>query len=165
MQAAVIDTQASNLRARVLRYLAEHTTLNLATYGPGGLWACAVLYINDGTSLYFTSVARTRHGLNVNTNNLISGTINDDCKSWETMKGVQLAGTVAKVTDFAERRRVVRAYLAKFPYASALWHGEHDVDVIALAPGVHDFYRITPQELLFTDNEHAPGSREELPLE
>jgi uncharacterized protein YhbP (UPF0306 family) len=146
------------LRDRIEEYLVQHTTLNLATYGPGGLWACAVLYINVGTTLYFTSVATTRHGLNINTSNAISGTINDDCKSFETMAGVQLAGLVEKVVDLEERRRVVQAYLAKFPFSTALWHGEAAVDVIARDPGAHDFYRITPTQLLFT----ATGKREEL---
>lgn len=152
------------LRDRVEEYLAGHTTLNLATYGPGGLWACAVLYVHDGVNLYFTSVAKTRHGLNINTSGIVSGTINDDCKSWETMAGLQLGGTVTKVTDLDERRRVVRAYLEKFPYSTALWHGETDVEVIARDPGTHDFYRITPTQLLFTDNQAAPGRREELAL-
>lgn len=165
MQTAAVHTNHSELRERVLSYLSNHTTLNLATYGPAGLWSSAVLYINDGTTLYFTSVARTRHGVNVNTSGIVSGTVNDDCKSWESMKGIQLEGRAELVTDFAERRRVVRAYLARFPYATALWHGEHEADIIALDPGIHDFYRVTPTKLLFTDNEHAPGSREELPLE
>jgi uncharacterized protein YhbP (UPF0306 family) len=152
------------LRDRVDKFLTDHTTLNLATYGPGGLWACAVLYVHDGVHLYFTSVHQTRHGVNINTSNTVSGTINDDCKSWETMAGIQLGGMVEKVTDLDERRRVVRAYLAKFPYSCALWHGETEADVIALDPGTHDFYRITPKQLLFADNGYAPGKREELVL-
>ena len=152
------------LRERIEQYLAAHTTLNLATYGPGGLWACAVLYVNVGTTLYFTSVAQTRHGVNINTSGIVSGTINDDCKSWETMAGVQLGGVVELVTDFDERRRIVRAYLEKFPYSTALWHGESEADMIALDPQGHDFYRITPHQLLFTDNQTAPGRREELAM-
>jgi hypothetical protein len=45
-----------------------------------------------------------------------------------------------------------------------LW-GDTDPEVIARDPGIHAFYRITPTRLLFTDNEHAPGEREELPTE
>ena len=146
------------LRDSIEQYLGEHTTLNLATYGPGGLWACAVLYINVGTTLYFTSVATTRHGVNMTASKVVSGTINDDCKSFETMAGVQLGGVVEKVTDFDERRRVVAAYLAKVPFSTGLWHGEQDVDRIARDPVTHDFYRITPTQLLFT----ATGKREEL---
>jgi uncharacterized protein YhbP (UPF0306 family) len=152
------------LRNRVEKYLTDHTTLNLATYGPAGLWACAVLYVHEGVKLYFTSVHHTRHGININASNVVSGTINDDCKSWETMAGIQLGGIVEHVTDLDERRRVVRAYLAKYPYSMALWPGEHEADAIALDPGVHDFYRITPKQLAFTDNAYAPGKREELAL-
>ena len=152
------------LRDRVEQYLDDHTTLNLATFGPGGVWACAVLYVRDGVHLYFTSVAKTRHGVNINTTHTVSGTINDDCTSWETMAGIQLGGVVEKVTDFEERRRVVRKYLERFPFSTALWHGESDPEKIAWDPGTHDFYRITPSQLLFTDNTFAPGRREELVL-
>ncbi len=161
---AVAPTEHAELRERVLAYLANHTTLNLATYGPAGLWSSAVLYINDGTTLYYTSVPQTRHAVNAEATHVVSGTINDDCKSFETMAGVQIGGTVEEVTDFDERRRAVRAYLAKFPYATGLWHGEHEADIIALDPGIHHFYRISPTQLLFTDNQHAPGKRDELPI-
>lgn len=152
------------LRERIEKYLSEHTTLNLATYGPGGLWSCAVLYVNDGVNLYFTSVERARHSVNMLAHNVIAGTVNDDCKSWETMAGIQVGGVVEKVTDLDERRRVLRAYLAKFPYSAALWHGESDLEVIARDPAGHDFYRVTPTQLLFADNSYAPGKREELAL-
>lgn len=80
------------------------------------------------------------------------------------MKGLQLEGTVAHVEEYPERLRIVRAYLQRFPFAVGLWHGESDPEVIARDPGLHGFYRITPTKLLFTDNEHVPGLREELPL-
>lgn len=165
MQAAVAISNHSELRERVFAYIAGHTTLNLATAGPAGVWASAVLYVHEGAVLYFTSVAATRHGQNMVATGRCAGTINDDCTSFETMKGVQLEGRVEHVTDLDERRRVVRAYLKRFPFAAGLWHGESDPEVIARDPGIHGFYRITPTRLLFTDNEHAPGSREELPLE
>jgi len=158
----------SELRERVLDYLGARTTLNLATHGPAGLWACAVLYVHEGTTLYFTSVPTTRHGQNIAVTGRVVGTISDECNTWEAMKGLQLEGTVVRVADLDERRRVVRAYLRRFPFAAGLWDGqeaEPDVEAIARDPGMHHFYRITPTRLLFTDNEHAPGIREELPSE
>ena len=153
------------LRDRVLDYIAGHTTFNLATTGPAGLWSAAVLYVHEGTQLYFTSVAATRHAQNFVATGACAGTINDDCTSIDTMRGVQLEGHVELVTDLDERRRVARAYLARFPFCAGLWHGETDADVIAKDPGVHGFYRVTPTRLLFTDNEPTPVSRGELPLE
>jgi hypothetical protein len=164
MQAALALTDHAELRGRVLAYLDHHTTLNLASAGPAGLWVAAVLYVHDGTNLYFTSVATTRHGQNMLATGRIAATINDDCKDWLTMQGVQLEGRVELVDDLEERRRKIAEYLARFPFASALWHGETNPAVIARDPGVHAFYRITPTLLLFHDNVHAMGSREALPL-
>ena len=164
MQAAAIDSPPTDLHERVLAYLASHTVFNLATSGPAGLWASAVLYIHDDMTLYFTSVAETRHGVNMLATGRVAGTISDECRQFTDMKGLQLEGTVAHVDHPDELRRVVRAYLDRFPFACGLWHGESDADEIARDPGIHRFYRITPTKLLFTDNAHAPGVREELPL-
>jgi uncharacterized protein YhbP (UPF0306 family) len=149
---------------RVVAYLEGHTTLNLATAGPAGLWAAAVLYVSDGGHLYFTSVAATRHGQNVVATRSAAGTINDDCTSWQAMKGVQLEGAVAPVEDLLELTRVTALYLRRFPFAAALWHGETDPARIAGDPGAHGFFRLTPARMFFMDNEHAPGGREEVSL-
>ena len=165
MHAAAAVEPATDLRDRVLAYLASRTVLNLATAGPAGLWVSSVLYINDDTTLYFTSVPTTRHGVNMLATGHVAGTISDECRQFADMKGVQLEGTVAKVDHPMELRRVVSAYLTRFPFAAGLWRGETDPEVIADDPGVHRFYRVTPTKLLFTDNAHAPGMRQELPLE
>jgi uncharacterized protein YhbP (UPF0306 family) len=152
------------LRDRLQAYLDAHTTLNLATAGPAGVWAAAVLYVQRGPHLYFTSVAATRHGQNLEETARAAGTINDDCTSWISMKGVQLEGTVAPVDDRGELLEVVTAYLRRFPFAAGLWNGESDPARITADPGIHGFYRLTPTRLLFTDNEHHPQGREELEL-
>jgi uncharacterized protein YhbP (UPF0306 family) len=162
MQAVVATPPRLELRERVLAYLESRTVFNLATAGPAGLWASAVLYVNEGTTLYFTSVAATRHGVNMRTTRTCAGTISDECHTFEQMKGVQIEGIVSHVDDPVELRRVVRAYLMRFPFASGLWQGETNADVIARDVGIHGFYRITPTKLLFTDNAHSPGMREEL---
>ncbi|HEU0032568.1 MAG TPA: pyridoxamine 5'-phosphate oxidase family protein [Kofleriaceae bacterium] len=164
MQAATKILDHTDLRERVLAYLARHTTLNLATYGPAGLWAAAVLYVPDGTNLYFTSVAATRHGQNMVATGRVAGTINDDCTDWGTAKGLQLEGRVVLVDNPEERLHVVEDYLFRFPFSTALWHGESNAQVIARDPGIHGFYRIEPSRLFFMDNEHAMGKREELAL-
>nr|ART38292.1 F385 [uncultured bacterium] len=152
------------LPERVLGYLSGHTTLNLATHGPSGLWAAAVLYVNRGLDLYFTSVVTTRHGQNLLETRRAAGTINDDCTSWRAAKGIQLEGRVDLVSDVDERHRVVSDYLARFPFATALWHGVADAAVIARDPGIHAFFRLTPARLHFMDNEHHPQGREELAM-
>lgn len=165
MQAVAATSNDSDLRDRVLAYLESRTVFNLATAGPAGLWASAVLYVSDGTTLYFTSVAVTRHGQNMRATRACAGTISDECHAFEQMKGVQLEGTVERVEDRAELRRVLRAYLTRFPFAAGLWNGETNPDVIASDVGIHGFYRVVPNKLLFTDNTHSPGMREELALE
>jgi uncharacterized protein YhbP (UPF0306 family) len=152
------------LADRVAAYLDGHTTLNLATTGPAGLWSAAVLYVHEGPQLYFTSVAVTRHGQNLRATGQAAGTINDDCTSWLSMKGIQLEGTVEAVDAVGERTRVAAAYLRRFPFAAALWHGETDPVRIGVNPGTHGFFRLTPTRMYFMDNEHHPEGREEVPV-
>lgn len=165
MTATAAAASTAPLRNRIVEYLGDRTVIDLATDGPAGLWIAPVLYVHDGLALYFTSVASTRHGVNLEATHHVAGAISDECRTWIAMKGVQLDGAVELVTDVDERRRVAAAYLRKFPFAAGLWHGERDADVIARDPGIHGFYKITPVKVLFTDNEHAPGGREELALE
>lgn len=155
---------APSLSERVLAFLGAHSTLNLATHGPAGLWCAAVLYVPEGTRLYFTSVAATRHGQNLLETRRAAGTINDDAWTFETMKGLQLEGRVEPVTDLDERHRVVSAYLARFRFSVALWHGVSDAAVIARDPGTHGFFRLTPTRMHFMDNEHHPQGREDVTL-
>ena len=152
----------SSLSARVAEYLDSHTTIGLATEGPSGLWAAAVLYVRQGAHLYFTSVPDTRHALNLAANRRAAGTIHDDCHSWAAMKGIQFEGHVDVVREPGELLRVVTAYLARFPFAAGMWKGQSDPAVIARDPGRHGFYQITVTRLHFMDNEHHPEGREEL---
>ncbi|HTJ45197.1 MAG TPA: pyridoxamine 5'-phosphate oxidase family protein [Kofleriaceae bacterium] len=152
------------LRNRVIEYLDDRTVIDLATAGPAGLWIAAVMYVHDDLSLYFTSVSSTRHGVNIESTHHVAGAITDECRTWMEMRGLQFDGTVERVDDPAELRRVVASYLAKYPFACGLWNGEQDPEVIARDVGVHTFYKITPGKLLFTDNQHAPSGREELAL-
>lgn len=139
----------SDLQARVLSFLDRHTTLSLATAGPAGLWAASVLYVHDDLDLYFTSVATTRHGVNLAETRHAVGTISDECRAFAEMKGLQLEGDVTTVDDPAVRARVVAAYVAQFPFA---------------ADYIHELYQLRPTRVLFTDMEHHPQGREELPL-
>jgi uncharacterized protein YhbP (UPF0306 family) len=125
----------STLADRVAAFLDRHTTLNLATTGSAGLWAAAVLYVHEGPQLYFTSEAHTRHGQNLLATGLAAGTINDDCPTWQAMKGLQLEGTVTAVDGVGERTRIAAAYLRRFPFAAALWHGETDPVRVGVDPG------------------------------
>ena len=80
------------------------------------------------------------------------------------MKGLQLEGDVVPLGPGSERLAVVAAYLRRFPFAAGLWDGETSATKIAADPGIHGFYRLTPDHLLFTDNEHHPAGREELAI-
>ena len=106
------DAPGETLRQRIRAFLAEHTTLTLATVNPDGRpSAAAVFYAADeALNLYFLSEERTEHGSNLLATGVLAGTIQADGQDWRTIRGVQLRGRRA-------RRERERAYTRSRYYA------------------------------------------------
>jgi len=149
------------LQERVLAYLHEHNVLALATNGPEGLWSAAVFYANDGFRLYFLSGPDTRHARNVNASPLVAATIQEDYRTWQDIRGIQLEGEVVALCGDAERR-ARSCYGAKFPFVAEAGKAPAAVSD-ALEQVV--WYELIPSRMYFVDNTVAFGHRDEVPLD
>jgi hypothetical protein len=147
-----------DLRAKVLAYLRDHNVLSLATYGPAGVWAAAVFYVNDGLTLYFLSAAHTRHSQNIAGNEAVAVTIQEDYRQWEAIKGIQLEGRCTLLAG-AERDAAIALYASKFPII-----GPAGPPAIATALSKVGWYKVTPSKVYFIDNSLGLGHRDEVPL-
>lgn len=145
------------LRATVLAYLERHSVMTLATAGPGGPWAAAVFYVNDGLRLHFLSSPRSRHARDLAADPRAAATIQEDTRDWREIKGIQLEGRVAPVPA-AELERVRALYAAKFPVIAKA----DEAPPIAAALRNVSWYALTPEALFLVDNSAGFGERRRL---
>lgn len=151
------DNPHSSLQQEALAYLENHTVITLATYGPYGLWAAALFYANDMFDIYFLSAGHTRHAMNIETNKRISGTIQENYHDWQSIKGIQLEGSVEKLAA-DDMRKAINVYALKYPLIAA------DNEPVKTALSDIDWYRLTPERLYLIDNSKGFGHRDEIDL-
>ena len=145
---------------QAIDYLQAHNVATLATYSGGEVWAAAVFYVNDGSTLYFLSSPSSRHCLNLEENPRIAITIQEDYRDWLEIKGIQLEGDALEISG-AEEERARRLYGEKFPVVGLLAQAPAAI-VKALAKV--RWYKVVPRRLYFIDNSVGLGHRDEIPL-
>jgi uncharacterized protein YhbP (UPF0306 family) len=157
---------SEELRERVLAYLAAHNTVSLATVQDGVPWAATVFYANVGTDLYFLSEPKTRHCQNLLANDRVAGTVNEDYRDWQHIKGVQLEGRAAEVTGKIELARALAAYLGKYPFVKQFLSPGQLLQGVQIAGKSFDIrlWRLRPERLYYLDNARGFSNRQELPL-
>ncbi len=157
---------SDDIRAAIRDMLAAHNTVSLATVQDGRPWAAAVFYASDAElNLYFVSDSRTRHGRDMQANNLVAGAINPDCGTWDDVKGLQLEGRVRVLTG-AARLKGLGHYLAKFHDVKTLFEQPRDRNEATIAERLKaaNLYCLQPDRIRLIDNSRWFGFKEELEL-
>jgi uncharacterized protein YhbP (UPF0306 family) len=130
----------------ILEFMQDHQTLTLATASPAAVpRASSFLYVSDGPNLYFWARATTMTARQLTQNPVVAFTIDDYAGDLSRTRGVQGVGECSVLLSGEQIARVADLFGQKFP---------------ALSPGSTmsiSFFRITPTELLFTDNTAASG--------
>lgn len=154
------------LRARIAAFLAEHTTVTLATVGPDGApAAAAVFYAHDADlNLYFLSEERTQHGQNLLANPAVAGTIQADGQDWRAIRGLQLRGEAAPVSG-AALAHATAVYGRKYAFVAALLAGGQGPGALAGPLARARFWVLRPTWFRLIDNTVRFGFKEELCLE
>jgi uncharacterized protein YhbP (UPF0306 family) len=150
--------KVSEPRERALAYIQGHNVVTLATTGPDGIWAAAVFYAEVAFTLYFLSAEHTRHARNVAYQSRIAATIQEDYADWPDIQGIQLEGTVRKLSG-EEKERAIGRYQVKYPFIA------QPVPKLMSALNKVSWYVLEPQRLFFVDNTRGFGHRDEIKLE
>lgn len=152
-----------DLEERILKYMADHNTISLATVTDRQPHAATVFYVSIGFELFFVSNPTSRHSINLERNPIVSGTINEDYSNWLKIKGIQLEGKVDCIGGIFENKRIVTAYIKKFPNVADFFVSPKKLgEAIARKVSKVRFYRIIPERIFFIDNATGFGDREEL---
>ncbi len=160
---------AGDLRTRLAAFLAQHTTLTLATVGPDGApAAAAVFYAHDADlNLYFLSEEQTQHGQNLlaagKRHPNAAGTIQADGQAWRAIRGVQVRG-VARPVSGAGLAMAVAVYGRKFAFVADALRGTGGLDVLTGPLARARFWRLRPSWFRMIDNTVRFGFKEEMAL-
>lgn len=153
------------LRARIAAFLAEHTTVTLATVGTEGApAAAAVFYAHDADlNLYFLSEERTQHGQNLLATSEVAGAIQADGQDWRAIRGLQLRGQAALVSG-AALAHAAAVYGRKYAFVGALLTGASGPGVLAGPLARARFWVLRPTWFRLIDNTVRFGFKEEMNL-
>ncbi len=154
------------LRQRLRAFLAEHTTLALATAGADGRPAAAAVFYaaDEALNLYFLSEERTEHGRNMLREPGVAGTVQADGQDWRSIRGLQLRGTARPVST-GELPHAVAVYGRRFAFVATLLAGQSGPGVLGGPLARARFWVLRPTWLRLVDNTVRFGYKEELRLE
>lgn len=154
------------VRERIRAFLAQHTTLTLATVDSDRLPAAAAVFYaaDDALNLYFLSEDRTEHGQNMLRDARVAGTIQADGQDWRSIRGLQLRGT-ARIVRTAELVHATTTYGRRFAFVGALLAGQSGPGVLSGPLARARFWVLRPEWMRLVDNTVRFGYKEELRLD
>ncbi|MGD0938207.1 MAG: pyridoxamine 5'-phosphate oxidase family protein [Terracidiphilus sp.] len=134
--------------------LRQQTTLSLATTGADGMASVAPLfYIADSDlSLCWLSSESSLHSLNLAKSPHAAATVYRNALNWKEICGVQLRGTVEKISEPKRRAAVIDAYCERFKLGR--------VPRLAIRQSV--LFALEPEFLRYIDNARGFGFKFEL---
>jgi uncharacterized protein YhbP (UPF0306 family) len=134
--------------------LGGETTLSLATNGEGGEACVAPLFYiaDEELSLYWVSSECSLHSLNLARMPRAAATIYRSVESWKQIRGVQLRGTVSKVTEPERRAALLKTYCERFKLGR----------IFRLALRQSTLYCMKPEFFRYIDNSKVFGNKFEL---
>jgi uncharacterized protein YhbP (UPF0306 family) len=106
------------------------------------------------------STPATRHSRNLAQDARCAATIQEDCREWSQIKGIQLEGRVVELRS-EEEKRAQRLYGEKSPVIGAAADAPSAI-VKALAKV--RWFRLIPSRVFFIDNSKGFGHRDEIDL-
>jgi uncharacterized protein YhbP (UPF0306 family) len=145
-------------KTRIKEFLAEHTTLTLATITADGQPQAAPLFFAEmeDLSLVFISEQKVRHSQNIGQEKRVAAAIYADGQPWQSIRGIQLEGTCTALSgDAAHQARTT--YLTKYGFIIENEFLAQMLDKIT-------FYKISPAWIRLIDNSQGFGYKEEINL-
>jgi uncharacterized protein YhbP (UPF0306 family) len=152
------------LRTELLKYLATHNVMTIASSSENVPWASAVFYASAGFVLYFLSNPSSRHGLNIAQNAQVSAAIHEDYHNWRQIRGIQLEGRAEQLTSARQHAAFWKTYEKKFPFIRELFRSDGLRDALSVKVANIRLYRIVPSQGYYIDNSKGFGHRELLSL-
>lgn len=111
--------EENEIKRLIADYLTKHNTLTLATVKADNKpLAHTVEYVSEGSIVYFATMRSTRKAQDILRNPHVAYTVDEDYKSWLTIKGVQMEGVATVLSKKEEIEYAASLYLAKYPFVA-----------------------------------------------
>jgi general stress protein 26 len=137
----------------ILNVMKNAKDLTIATIRPDGYpQATTVSFVNDDLTIYFVISKTSQKAANIQHNNKVSMTINNDYRDWEHIKGISLGGTAKFVNDPGEIQHATDCMLQRFPQV-ADWAKSDMANNVYLV-------RVVPEVISVLDYEKGFGHTE-----
>jgi uncharacterized protein YhbP (UPF0306 family) len=120
--------------------LSEQTTLSLATTSEDGEAAVAPLFYIAGKdlSLYWLSAESSLHSVNLARSPRVAATVYRNASNWKEICGVQIRGSVGRISEPGRRAPLIEAYCERFKLGRILRLAVRKSVLFALEP---EFFR------------------------
>lgn len=129
--------------------LRQESTLALATVDEHGEPCIAPLFYIAGVdlSMFWLSSPSSLHSRNLERARCASATVYRHAEKWKDIRGVQMRGSIAVVTEPARRKALIKLYCERFQLGS----------VFRLAIGRSRLYEFRPTSIRYLDNSKRFG--------
>jgi uncharacterized protein YhbP (UPF0306 family) len=141
------------------------STLTLATAAGNGPWSAPVYYVFLDGCFYFFSSPDSRHIREAAASGSAAASVFEAGDSWQTLKGLQMAGKIESVESAVRCLKVVTAYLQRYDFVRAFFTGRSSLTADDFFSRFRArLYAFLPEAVYFVDNRMGMGNRRQVNL-
>ena len=147
-------------REATLALIQGESTLTLATSGDSGPWSAPVYCVCVNGSFYFFSSPQSRHIRQAMDSGKAAASLFHPGGSWQSIRGIQMAGTVEQVDSMALSIKVIAVYLKRFSFTRDFFPDDPTPDLAAFFSRFKArLYAFAPTAVYYIDNRSGLGTR------
>jgi uncharacterized protein YhbP (UPF0306 family) len=154
---------ADDYRQAALALIQSESTLTLATAGESGPWSAPVYYVCLNGRFYFFSSPRSRHIRQATESGEASASLFHQADTWQTIRGIQMAGSVQRIDSMVLSMKAIAMYLKRFTFVREFFADYPTPDPDAFFSRFKArLYAFTPTEVYYIDNRFGLGTRQRI---
>lgn len=146
-----------------LNLIRDESVLTLATCDDAGPWSAPVYFVCLGSGFYFFSSPQSRHIQQTMRSGKASASLFCQADSWRAIRGIQMNGSIDRISEPALSLKVIRAYLKRFPFTRdffpAIWKPDPKTFFARFKVKLFAFM---PTEVYYVDNRYGFGNRQKI---
>jgi uncharacterized protein len=159
-----MDIDTETLKTHTVALIHDQNTMTLATAKNEKAWSAPVYYVYQDSGFYFFSAPDSRHILEALESDQAAASIHAPASLWQEIRGVQMSGSIDKVSVGIKAASAIRAYLKKFPFTKDFFENE-SIDLTAFSQRFRvRLYRLKAHQTVYLDNSIRFGFKETVVL-